>query len=315
MLNHAAATGVAIERILSRNESVETPVTAAEISEYVELARVRLQLDNAAVTAAMMFAQPLLEIWDPHWKFAYTVALSLGAKYTTEGFFVIDIINHLTNEFSLEALKEGERVALYNYDWNTMHRRVRVFRNALVNVSLETPMAPAANHTPPPTQPDDFGLHVLILDDSPMVCELHEHMVRTIRPDARIRTCQTVEAAHAYLQQCEERQDYVTLTLLDFHLAAPGEEPQQPALTFQQIVEQVNGFHVADAIDQADAPGRPAPLDFRYKPLVAIISSHADQIAVHQPVDADGIMTGCDVLLPKPVNVDLMRVLVEGCGV
>jgi len=308
MLNHARATGVAIDRVMKRLDEA-VPADVQEIADYVELARVRLQLDNAAITAAMMFVQPLIDIWHPHWKFAYTVAISLGAKYTTEGFYIIDIINHLTNEFSLEALKHGERVAVKIYDWNSMNRRTRIFRNALLNVSLETPITPPAEDPTPLMQPDDPGIHVLIVDDSLMICQLHEHLVHTIRPDARIHTCRTADEANAYLQLCEQRHDYVTLTLLDFHL---GNGQEQPQLTFQQIVQQVNGFHVADTLSQADATHLPPPRDFRYKPLVAVISSHADQIAAHQPVDADGEMVGCDVLVPKPLNVNLMRVLVEG---
>ena len=194
MLNHARATGVAIDRLMM-HQNEQVPADVQEIADYVELARVRLQLDNAAITAAMMFMQPLMDIWHPHWKFAYTVAISLGAKYTTEGFYIIDIINHLTNEFSLAALKQGERIAVSTYDWNSMNRRTRIFRNALVNVSLETPMTPPEQDPSPPMQPDDPGIHVLIVDDSLMICQLHEHLVRTIRPDARIHTCQTC-AAH-----------------------------------------------------------------------------------------------------------------------
>ena len=190
MLNHARATGVAIDRLMM-HQNEQVPADVQEIADYVELARVRLQLDNAAITAAMMFMQPLMDIWHPHWKFAYTVAISLGAKYTTEGFYIIDIINHLTNEFSLAALKQGERIAVSTYDWNSMNRRTRIFRNALVNVSLETPMTPPEQDPSPPMQPDDPGIHVLIVDDSLMICQLHEHLVRTIRPDARIHTCRT----------------------------------------------------------------------------------------------------------------------------
>ena len=38
-----------------------------EAAEYVEHCRVRLALDNSAVTCTMMFAQPLIKMWAPHW--------------------------------------------------------------------------------------------------------------------------------------------------------------------------------------------------------------------------------------------------------
>ena len=47
----------------------------------------------------------------PDWQFAYTIGLSLGCKYTTEGFYLVDIIDHLTDEYPLELLKEGEHAA------------------------------------------------------------------------------------------------------------------------------------------------------------------------------------------------------------
>ena len=71
------ATGVAIARILDDTGHTADPEV---IAEYVEQARVRLHLDNASLTCAMMIAQPLVTMWAPEWKFAYTIALCLGTK-------------------------------------------------------------------------------------------------------------------------------------------------------------------------------------------------------------------------------------------
>ena len=149
----------------------------------------------------MMFAQPLIKMWRPHWKFAFTVGLSIGAKFTTEGFFVADIIQHVTNEFTLDCLKEGEGIAIEMFDWANINQRCRNFRNALVNVALEEPL-PAFEMPPPPMpnvigQPDVANLHVLIVDDSEIICSVHEALVLQIRPDARTHMCHTCAAAAA----------------------------------------------------------------------------------------------------------------------
>ena len=57
MHSHALATGKALCRLIdSPPENL-----AVEISAFAELARVRLHLDNSALTAAVMFAQPLVD--------------------------------------------------------------------------------------------------------------------------------------------------------------------------------------------------------------------------------------------------------------
>ena len=272
MCNHAKATGVAIARLLEDNR----PEFIQEVAEYAEEARVRLALDNSAVTTAMMFAQPLLEMWKPEWKFAYTVGLSLGAKFTTEGFYLADIVNHLTDEFTLETLLEGERIACEAYDWLAMNERVRVFRNALLNVALEEPLTASGADPNSLLPPGDEELHVLIVDDSRTVCALHRAMVLGLRPTAHVHTCErcpppnpapcprpaplagcrlpslplqrverrpatsmfaelmccvcSVGAAREYLRDCNLKQDYVRLILVDFNLAIPEGAPMSPSL-------------------------------------------------------------------------------------
>ena len=60
---YSFASGVAIARLLAD----DVPGLEEEAVEYVERARVTLALDNSALAAAMMFAQPLLARWKPHW--------------------------------------------------------------------------------------------------------------------------------------------------------------------------------------------------------------------------------------------------------
>ena len=123
-------------------------------------------------------------------QFTYTIAVVLGAKMMLDGFFLADIFNHVTQEFPLTSLAEGEKQALEAFQWGDMNRRVTQFRNALLNVALEAPpphddetngvLALAAN------EPE---LHVLIVDDSAVELEMHTALVRNVRPTARIHAC------------------------------------------------------------------------------------------------------------------------------
>jgi len=266
----------------------------------------------------MMFAQPLLEMWKPEWKFAYTVGLSLGAKFTTEGFYLADIVNHLTDEFTLETLLEGERIACEAYDWLAMNERVRVFRNALLNVALEEPLTASGADPNSLLPPGDEELHVLIVDDSRTVCALHRAMVLGLRPTAHVHTCESVGAAREYLRDCNLKQDYVRLILVDFNLAIPeGDQSccgsvEPPAIL--DVLNTPNGFDIAEAWDEGHPVGTP-PIDFRFKPLVCMISSHADRVINSVPIQLDGSVRECDVLMPKPLNSNLVRALIEASGI
>jgi len=112
MHNFAKATGVAIARLLQDDDEFDdvSDSLVLEIAEFAERARVQLALDTSVLANAVLFAQPLVLEWKPKWKFAYTIGLALSAKLDFDGFFLGDIIEHLTNEFPLHALKTGERM-------------------------------------------------------------------------------------------------------------------------------------------------------------------------------------------------------------
>jgi len=314
MHTHSLASGLAIARLLDDEDDNEG--LAQEAAEYVEHARVKLALDNAAITTGMMFAQPLIKMWAPHWKFAYTVGLVVGVKYTTEGFYLADIIDHVTQEFTLECLKAGESLAVELFDWNGMHQRCRDFRNALVSVALE---APPSARRPPARMPLQFGApeleHVLIVDDSPIVCEMHRTLVLQIRPDARVHTVQSVGEASEYMRQQHAAEAPVHLILLDLNLAGSDEQN----FTLDEVFSVPNGFDVASDIDESHSPEHHTPTGFAYKPFIAMVSYLANNVterAIHDgTMNKDGSVRGCDVLLPKPLSIDSMRVLIEGCAV
>ena len=100
--------------------------------------------------------------------------------------------DHVTNEFSLEALKMGEQIALKEYKFGDMNQRRKIFRNALIHVALEHPLPGLVAEEPNllPGEPAVQPLHVLIVDDSPHVRELHRSLILNMRPSARVTMCE-----------------------------------------------------------------------------------------------------------------------------
>jgi hypothetical protein len=174
------ATAHAIHRLLDD----PSPSLIDEAIELAQRARDSLEMDNTSMCAAMMFAQPLVRQWQPHWRFSYVVGVILGMKYTVDGFFIADVIEHLTQEFPLSTLQAGEVIALKDFDWCDISGRQRSFRNALVNVALERAVELDGN-----PEPSDEDIHVMIVDDSDFVRDIHTQFVRLLRPNARIMTC------------------------------------------------------------------------------------------------------------------------------
>lgn len=326
MHNLSKATAKAIGRRLEAIGVIVSEAILLEISAFAERARVGLCLDNASVTAAVMFAQPLLDMWGTHWKFAYTVGLCLGVKLTTEGFYIADILEHVTDEFSLEVLKRGERDALAVYDeqlgWSHLNERCRMFRNALVNVALEEPLEPLE-----PSVADqrtllehqglpDAVLHVLIVDDCAITCNLHRSFVLEHRPNAQVQVCTSEPAALSYWRESCDSGNHIQLLLLDLDLRGPIEREGEDSL-LAAVMQAPNGFDVAAALDRFDSPDFTPPKDFRFKPLIALVTAHSTGVLTSPELDMamDGSIRGCDILLPKPLSVRSVGALIEGCGV
>lgn len=294
------ATGVAIARLVE-DECGHT-VNPKEVADYAEMARVRLALDTASVSHAMMFVQPLINMWAPDWKFAYTIALSLGTKFVTEGFHIIDIIDHLTNEYSLQALKRGERIAAGAYDWMNISSRPWVFRNALLSVALEQPRVGEA---PPLLVPEvsNSPTHVLIVDQMKRTREFHRSLVLQVVPDARTKCCSSTQDAIDYFVSCRAMGEQVTLILLDVTDAeSTGDQAAYgDGLTFTALLNAA-----------MDAP----TTGVGFKPVVAFVTEHHDWVQQSAELTMDdGSIGGADVLLRKPLNIGKVCVLVDGSSI
>ena len=117
-----------------------------------------------------------------------------------------------------------------------------------------------------------------------------------------------LSTAVEYWKDFSVKDDQIHLVLLDFNLNHSDSEPLSTI-----IFAGSNGFDVASTLELAESD-RSAPLkNFCYKPLIAMITSYADEMDHEMPRNVDGSVNGCDVLLPKPMSANWARVLVEAC--
>jgi len=296
----SVGTGLAVAELLGQ------PELADEVAEFAQHARERLHLDNAAVSATMMVAQQLVTTWSPHWRYAYAVAVSLGLKLVcNERPFLIDIVHHLTDEFTLQQLLSGENAAVELTvelcDFGSMNM-LYSFRTALINMVLEE--APPLPPFPVGGGSDPF--HVLVVDCSADVCAQHRERLSAYVSSSH--AVQSVEAAIAHLRERSEAGEQVHLVLLDFALDpdAAGE------VTVAQALDGPNGFDICDNI----AAETEVRIDFCIKPFVAMVTERFEELQAHARQQGwyahDRSLRGCQTLLPKPFTLSMARTLVEG---
>ena len=200
----------------------------------------------------------------------------------------------------------GDRLAL-------KHRRLR-FRNALMHVALEAPLSGATAAAPPRLPDEDAPRppHVLIIDDSRHVRELHRALILACSPSATIKTASSAAEALEICSSRDADERQFDLLVLDFNLSQ--DDPETSEALRNLIFDQVSGFNVSETLKQAEA-SEAARYDFTCTPLIAMVTSYADKVRVEKPQSVDGSVGGCDVILPKPLSSGLVRVLVESCVV
>lgn len=239
----------------------------------------------------------------------------------TEGFYLVDIINHLTDEWTIKQLKAGERTAMAHCDFNGMTSRLRTFRNALVYMSLhETPPLSLVTHS---TTSSEVLLHeklrVLIVDCSAAACSQHRALVLQCVPSAQVFVCHSLGDALKHKSLMDERGLQLHLVLTNLDLMNSGDPTSTisaiPSDTeLKHILAHENGFELARMMDE------PAPIvrkDFLFKPFVAMVTEHYNvlqQMAAGADwMRADGSVKGCDALVEKPLAHFQVRALLQSC--
>lgn len=148
-MNHTVhAMGIACGRLNSS-------LTSGEVARFLELHRTALQLENACLIAMMELVQPLLITMEHSWRLSMTLALIVGTKMTTEGFYTSDLL--VCSAFNLSTLLAGERFLLRSLDWRVTSNLLS-FRSALTHVALECPHVASAK-----LLVEEPVLHVLVV--------------------------------------------------------------------------------------------------------------------------------------------------------
>ena len=84
-----------------------------------------------------------------------------------------------------------------------------------------------------------------------------------------------------------------------------------------QVLGEPNGFDVSESLEH-DKRSLVVHNDFRFKPFVALVSDLTERIKARSlergDVSADGSLRGCDALLPKPLTIDSLSALIDGCS-
>ncbi|KAL1514812.1 hypothetical protein AB1Y20_003897 [Prymnesium parvum] len=296
------ASGVAISRLLER------PISelAIRVAILVERARVGLVMGPSEMTAAMMFAQPLIKAWPEQWMFAYLIGVDLGMKYLHDGFFICDIINFVNDFFSLMQLKEGERQALSMVDWSNIQQRFLLFRKELASLAMEFPLGvgvPVSGRLPLNLVPaeDHSNLHVLVVSGAETICESCK-AVRAANPDAIISSSNSLPDAVQLTHQYYHAGTRVNLICIDSGLLL------QSVHTTEEL-GSAETFARSQRFCQQLEPNAKLKC-FAYKPFIAAISATVEEVAFHPSTEGGSV---CDCIIPAGKTSLLLPTLMNIC--
>jgi len=294
----SVATGVAIARLLDRPNAE----TTGAVTALVERARLGLVMGPSELTAAMMFAQPLVKAWPEHWLLAYLIGVDLGMKYLHDGFYLSDIINFVTDGFTLKQLKQVEHQAFMITEWTGIHLRFFSFRNALASVAAEYALLvpPRPDISPNCVLEDEHTkLHILVVESC---CDLRER-VRVADAEASISTCSSLVAATQLMRQYYHEGTRVNLLCIDSALLE--NEHAADESTSMEV------FARAQCLPQQLEP-KDAFSFFACKPLLVIISTVAEQVTFS--CSTQGRSTW-DCVVPARMTSQLLPILMSICEV
>lgn len=121
----------------------------------------------------------------------------------------------------------------------------------------------------------------------------------------------SVREAVDYWRTSRLRSDQIHLVLLDLNLSGIDGGNDEPPVA--NVLDGPNGLDVAHALE--DLQNNTPQYDFAYRPLIALVTSYATRIQTEVPPELSGKVKRCDLLLPKPMNAQWTRVLIECCVV
>ncbi|KAL1507880.1 hypothetical protein AB1Y20_007487 [Prymnesium parvum] len=294
------ASGVAIARLLDN----PTAAIVKQATMLVDRARVGLVMGPSELTAAMMFAQPLVKAWPQQWVLAYLIGVDLGMKYLHDGFFISDIISFVTDGFSLHQLKRGERQAFGMVEFGNFHKRFFSFRNALASLAVEFPEdVPQSVHVPLNlvVGEEASSLHVLVVRRAETMCDWCAD-VQAANSDAIVSTSSSLVDAVRLMHQYYSAGTRVSLICVDSSLLAQNmhatDEPASAEIfarshRFCQQLEPTDGLSL-----------------FACKPFVVAISTAVEEAAFSFSTEGG---SACDCVLPAHLTSMLLPTIMDIC--
>ena len=286
MLRHpfSDASAKAVFRLCgSRHAEVD------EIAQLSEAMRVGLCLDNQHVVASMIFLQFLLQAFEEiSLRLAVTSAYSVGIKLNSNGFYTSDILDHVTDEFSVDALRAMEGYVLMHFNFNEMESMQIMFRNALLHVSLEEPSNVGSLHgyANSHNNTTSHTMRVVIVDDCPISLVAHCALVAKAAPGTEVVAFSSIDLAMNYTQESEAAECTTDLVLLDWEM------PSRDVLTGTIF----NGMSLANQLRRYDRVLKPF---FSPRPLVVMVTSHEVDPSL---LSTDGSFEACDCYIQKPLS-------------
>ncbi len=258
------------------------------VATLIEKFRVALALDNQSVVAAMIFIQFLVKnVQDIPIRMAVVAAYNFGIKLTTEGFYTSDIIDHVTDEFSVDVLHHVDNFILGEFEFNDMERMQCSFRNALLNVSLDesSVSAPPSGYANSPNGTMSHSLRVVVVDDDALTLEFHRALLASVVSNAEVHCFDSITKANSYVDTCTSAQLTVDLVLLDWNM--PSGTPGQ---------NRFAGTRVARQLKHDESVLKPF---FSARPLVVLVTAHNVDPS---RIDLDGSFASCDCVIQKPLT-------------
>ncbi|KAL1514562.1 hypothetical protein AB1Y20_003657 [Prymnesium parvum] len=275
-----------------------------QAAEIVERARVGLVMGPSELTAAMMFAQPLMKVWPQQWVFAYLIGVDLGMKHLQDGFFISDIVSFVTDGFSLQELKQAERQAFGMVEFGNFHKRFFSFRNALASLAVEFPMeVPQSIHLQLNlvVGEEASSPHVLVVSCAETMSDWCAD-VHAANSDAIVSTSSSLVDALRLMHQYYRAGTRVSLICVDSALLALSMHAADDPASAEIFARSHRFCQQLEPTDNLSF--------FACKPFVVVISTAVEEAAFSFSTERG---SACDCILPARLTSQLLPTIMDIC--
>lgn len=260
------------------------------VATIFEASTVKLRMDSSMITQSLMVLQTYLkEFPNADIEITTLAGISLGIKYITDGFYISDIFEHVTNFFTVKELETAEH-NIFSVVQSISLQSLPRFRNGLLNVACESPH-----------DNDDvkFTGTVLVLDDDVCIANKHKQMLEEF--SANVYISHTVDAA-----KCLLRNNRIKIALLDLELFRSSNR-------IEDLVREDGSISFTNMIDSMYKTF--SEYELTCKPLIIIVSNYGTELIKHakesNEFNADGSFKKTDMIIQKPLTKDIIKTILQ----